>query len=234
MKVSICITTYEANGKGAEFFRRNMIHCLEQTYRPLEIVISDHSKDTSVEEEVKRHTSPDIDIQYIRYEEHRGSPCANWNNAVKHATGDMIRIMALDDYLAYPDAISDSMRWIENRPEKWFVSHRIDEKNGVKMKRAAYWNSNILKINTLSGPSCVMLPKSIYTQIELDRNLVWLLDLDWYFRLYETHGKPGFIPYYTWVNSQHDNQLSHHVNTREPFETEILKSKYGSNLPMSE
>ena len=218
---------------GAEFIRRNLIHCLEQTYRPLEVVISDHSVNSLVQDEVAKHQHPDIQIVYLRYQEHRGSPCANWNNAVRYATGDMIRIMALDDYLAYPDAILDSMQWMQSHPENWFVSNRIDEKNAVRTKRTAFWNSQILSANTISGPSCVMVPKAMYSDIQMDIRLIWLLDLDWYFRLYQKYGKPGVIPHYTWVNSQHDNQLSHTVHIREATEIRILKEKYGGYLPTS-
>lgn len=230
MKVSICITTYEAGGKGGEFIRHNLEKCLEQTYRPLEIVISDHSKDSIVEDTVRSFTHPEISIVYNRFEEKRGSPGANWNNSVRHATGDWVRILALDDYLAYPDALTDSMKYVREHPEYgWFVSNRVEHGRQIE----AYWNPQILRYNTISGPSCALVPRSMYLKAPMHEQLTWVFDLEWYYRLYINAGKPGIIPSYTWVNRIHPNQLTHSVKSRELLEYEMLYAMYGRNLPMS-
>jgi glycosyltransferase involved in cell wall biosynthesis len=234
MKVSICITSYECKGVGHEFIKRNMTECLKQTYRPLEVVISDHSIDNEIKTVVESFSHPEIEIKYLRYEENRGSPCANWNNCVSNSTGEMIRILAMDDYLSYENAISDSMVWINANPQhKWFVSHRCDEKNNIRTKKEAIWNSNILMINSVSGPSCVMVPKDLYLKTKMDSQFLWLFDLDFYYMLYSISGKPGIIPFYTWVNSIHKNQLTHSVQHRNKLEIQLLQKKYGYILPLS-
>jgi glycosyltransferase involved in cell wall biosynthesis len=232
MNVSICITAYEANGKGATFIKRCLESCLSQTYKPLQIVVSDHSVDSAVEEECKKLSDPDIEILYTRFEERRGSPSANWNNAVSFAKGEMLRILAMDDYLAYPDAIKDSMNYMETHDEsKWFVSHQYDEKNNQRVEWNPSWNDNILIINTLSGPSTVMIRKTMYNKVKMDPNLVYYLDTDWYYRIYERYGKPGIIPHRTWVNSIHDDQLTNIVINRKQLEIAMLRQKYGFILP---
>ena len=230
MKVSICITAYEAAGKGRAFIKRNLKHCCEQTYRPLEIVVSDHSVNSEIEEEVQSCKHSDIEIRYIRFEQDRGSAASNWNNAVHHASGDIIRILAIDDYLAYPDSIKDTVEWMTNNPcYKWTIGHRFDEKNNVQIKKTAFWNDNTLLVNTLSGPSCVTVYKHAYKP--MDKQFLYIFDLDWYFTLYSSYGKPGFVPYITWVNVLHDNQLTHTVHNRLSLENAILNLKYGNQLP---
>ena len=234
MKVSICITAYEANGKGATFIKRCIESCISQTYRPLQRVVSDHSIDSAVEEECKNHSDPDIEIVYTRYEKKRGSPAANWNNAVSFANGEMLRILAMDDYLAYPDAIKDSMKYIEENPQhKWFVSYQYNEKDDKRIEWEPQWNNNIIIENTISGPSTVMINKAMYDHIKMDPNFILHLDTDWYYRIYEKYGKPGIIPHRTWVNSIHDDQLSYTLYNRYNLEIAMLRQKYGMFLPKS-
>lgn len=234
MLVSICITAYEAGGKGAEFIRRNLDHCLEQTYRPLEVIISDHSVDSAVEDEVRSRSHPEIEIRYFRYPEQRGFPCANWNNAILHSKGDLIRILALDDYLSSPTSIQDTVEWMNTHPEhQWVVGNRYDERGSTRVEGKALWPKNILTTNLLSGPSCVMLTRELYKKAPMDNMLRWLFDVDWYYRLYTLAGKPGFLPYTTWVNSIHENQLTHSVQKYEQFEFALLHEKYGMQLPNS-
>jgi glycosyltransferase involved in cell wall biosynthesis len=234
MKVSICITAYEANRKGPTFIKRCLESCLSQTYKPLQIVVSDHSVDSAVEEECKKHSDPDIELVYTRFEEMRGSPSANWNNAVSFATGEMLRILAMDDYLAYPDAIKDSMNYMENHIESnWFVSYQYNEKNNERYEWHPSWNDNILVKNTLSGPSTVMIKKAMYDKVNMDPQLIYHLDTDWYYRIYEKYGKPGIIPHRTWVNSIHDDQLTYTLYNRYNLEIAMLRKKYGAMLPKS-
>ena len=74
---------------------------IEQTYKNIEIVISDHSKNDDIENLIIEYQkiNRNIVIKYFRYNEKYGNISANINNAIKNCDGDIIKIMFMDDYL---------------------------------------------------------------------------------------------------------------------------------------
>jgi glycosyltransferase involved in cell wall biosynthesis len=59
-KISVCIPSYEANGKGVQFLSKNIESILSQTYENIEIIISDHSKNNDIEIYVSSLNNPKI------------------------------------------------------------------------------------------------------------------------------------------------------------------------------
>jgi glycosyltransferase involved in cell wall biosynthesis len=118
-KISICIPTYEANGRGVEFLSKNITSILEQSYENFEIVISDHSKNEEIEKFVE--SLNDNKIVYLRNLENVGWPAHNTNNAIKNSSGDYIKLMNLDDYIEGSDSIQ-LMVDLLNQGNKWVIS----------------------------------------------------------------------------------------------------------------
>ena len=79
--ISVCIPTYEMNGKGAEYLEYSFNILYQQTFTDFEIIISDHSKTDLIKELCDRWATV-LDIKYLRNEYKRGSSSANVNNAV--------------------------------------------------------------------------------------------------------------------------------------------------------
>lgn len=228
---SILVTSYECNGKGTAFLEENVKSIIDQTYRPIQCIISDHSKDDNIEKMVKKLDTKGIDLIYLRYTEHYGSPCHNWNNALKHATGEYIHYLAMDDKLSDNNSVKNIVDFIQ--PYKWIAcSHRMNPSNGIFVP---CWNNNILQSNTISGPSAVVIKKEL-KHITLDPSFIWFLDLDWYYRLFLEAGPPVIFNQVTWVNRHHSDQLTNTV-CKQPnlVESEIYKlySKYSNPLPLS-
>ena len=107
MKFTLLITSYECKGMGKIFLEESMKAIVQQTYRPIQVVISDHSKDAVIKDYIGSLNHQDIELIYTPYAENYGSPCHNWNNALKYATGDYIQYLALDDMLAHPRAVEN-------------------------------------------------------------------------------------------------------------------------------
>src|SRR5690606_32499532 len=104
MKVSIAIPCYEMNGRGAFFLDYNLSKISTQTHPDIEVVISDHSKNDVIWDRANEWSSR-LNIKYCRYTEHYGSSSANTNNAIRHSSGDIIKILCQDDYLYSDHAI---------------------------------------------------------------------------------------------------------------------------------
>jgi len=230
---TLLITSYECKDMGKTFLEESMKAILEQTYRPIQVIISDHSKDDKIKDYVMTLSATGIEIIYKQYTENYGSPCHNWNNALKYATGDYIQYLALDDKLAHPRAVEYAVEEMNSEPKsKWFITaHRVNPSGEVFIPK---WNSMILQHNTVSGPSAIIIRPAL-KHIKLDPEFIWYLDLDWYYRLYKEGGKPSGISSVHWINRKHPLQLTHTVcsQARKDSEKALLFKKYGNPLPSS-
>ena len=230
---SILITSYECYGKGSEFLKENLLKVFSQTYRPIQCIVSDHSRDNVIEDMVKTLNPNGVEFIYVRYSENYGSPCHNWNNALKYATGDYIHYLAMDDPLADDVAVQTVVEFMKESNPKWIaVSHTLSHTNE---KFTPSWNNDILNNNSISGPSAIVLDKSI-KDITLDPQFTWFLDVDWYYRLYKELGKPVILDKIVWINRVHPHQLTRTVCTSTQYrqdEYNKLIAKYGYPLPKS-
>jgi len=232
MKYSILINSYECYGKGAEFLKENLLSVFSQTYRPIQCIISDHSKDDVIKEMINTLDKNGTECLYLKYSEHYGNPCHNWNNALEYCSGDYIHYLAMDDRLAHQDAVKDTVNFMKTHNSKWIAcSHTVDP---AGYKFTPEWNSDILQYNTISGPSAVVLDKSL-KHIKLDPTFIWFLDLDWYYRIYLEAGPPTIYDNILFINRFHSLQLTNTVcNTeRQQHETNLLRLKYGNPIPTS-
>jgi len=92
--VSICIPTFN----GEKFISEAMDSAISQTYRPLEIIVSDDdSKDKTLEIITTYKNKTDIPI-HIFHHKPEGIG-ANWNNCVSHSNGEYIKFLFQDDLL---------------------------------------------------------------------------------------------------------------------------------------
>lgn len=91
VKVSICVPAYK-NPVGVE---RLLESVKVQSFTDYEVVVTDDSQDGSVEEVVRRAEVPGM--VYVRNAVRKGAT-GNWNEAVRHASGEYIKIMHHDDW----------------------------------------------------------------------------------------------------------------------------------------
>ena len=230
---SILITSYECHGYGVQFIKENMEAIISQEYRPIQVVISDHSKNDDIENVISAMDTSGVEVIYKRYEEHYGNPCHNWNNALLYATGDYIQYLALDDRLYDNKSVMSIVQYGEtNKQSRWFATAHITDPENTKF--IPRWNDNILIKNTISGPSAIVIRKDL-RHIRLDPAFIYYLDLDWYYRLYKEGGVPKFITLHCWINRSGPHQLTRVVCTAENNrrEGEYLIKKYGYPLPRS-
>ena len=199
--------------------RRNLQSIFDQTYRPIQVVVSDHSKNDEIEGVVKGMDSKGVEVIYSRYSEHYGNPVYNWMNALQYATGDLIRYFAMDDYFGDEDALETTIEYINTFKDKeWFVNaHRISPSNNFFKP---VWCNEILYYNSISGPSTITIRKSL-RDITMNPKYIMYLDTEWYHRLYLKAGEPAIIIYADWVNRHHPKQLSNSTCTKESNKKEL-------------
>jgi len=223
---SALVTTYECDGKGVGFTTDCLHSIISQTYRPIQCVVSDHSKDDKIETAVRSLDTKGVEVIYVRYSENYGSPCHNWNNALKYATGQFLHYIAMDDRLAHPMAVSDVVEHMNQTGSQWVaVSCQFDPvSEGCHFPR---WTGNILHENTIGGPTKVVIRDTL-KHIQMDPRFIWVLDMDWFHRLFLAAGPPSFfVDTITYIDRHHPDQLTKKLTSVEKArEHEDLLRKY--------
>jgi len=195
-KISICIPSYEANGRGVEFINKNIQSILSQTYKNMEIVISDHSKNDDIENYIKGLGLDNI--VYLRNTENIGFPAHNTNNAIKNSSGDYIKLMNLDDFIVGEDTLQLMVDLLLNEG-KWVISGCIhyDYGNGS-------WTNPIIPriegdgrhlirgINFVGCPSVGLIPRDEY----FDTEVLYMIDCELWYRMFIKYGYPGVLKDY--------------------------------------
>lgn len=195
MKISVCIPAY----KNADFLRRCLDALATQSFKDFEVILSDDSPDESVFEIAEEYKEV-LPIVYLRNKPSLGTP-ANWNFAMQHATGEYIKLMHDDDWLAENDALLKFYNCLEKNPSVDFcfsAFHNVHIKEGTMepvfcsaflrklLKKDRY---NLFKRNFIGPPSVVFQRNN--RKDWYDDQFKWLVDFEGYIRFLDK--KNGFV-----------------------------------------
>ena len=207
-KVSVCIPTYEMKGKGVEYLNHSLQILSKQTFTDFEVVISDQSENDEIEELCKQWSSS-LNIKHTYYREGARRSSSNINNAIKNANSDIIKILFQDDFLYDSQSLETELVHFLGNHNHWLITACCHTKDGVNLINPFYpkYNDEIhYGNNTVSSPSVLMMSKESF--LEFDENLFWLMDVEYYKRMFDSWGLPSICNYTTVVNREHENQVS--------------------------
>jgi len=199
MKFSIAIPSYEYGGYGASCLEHSFLQMEKQTYKDFDVVISD----SSVTNEIKRLCDKwrkKLNIHYYKNKEAIGNPAKNFNNAMKKATGDWIKLLCQDDYFSSELSLQKTIEAIDEKHD-WLASgylHTYDREN-FQNYHFPYLNPRIYIINTIGTPSCVSI-KNTSKIMEFDENLSYGFDCEFYYRYFLEYGPPKILEDITVIN----------------------------------
>lgn len=193
--VSICIPVYN----GDQFIDETIQCCIGQTYKNLEIIISDNCSTDKTLEFIKRYNDPRIKI----YSNSSNiGLVANYRKALTYATGKYMAFLGADDGMEL-DAVEKEVAIMEapQHSNVVLVNSYIkiinNESKVVFIKKfifgggplSAYWGirSNFLYgSNTIGEPNGSLFKKEAYDKIpepKFRNGNTWTLDLDMKFEL---------------------------------------------------
>jgi glycosyltransferase involved in cell wall biosynthesis len=222
--INICIPTYEMKGMGVEYLEYSFNILYSQTYTNFEIIISDHSTSNEIKD-LCEQWGQILNIQYFRNEYKRGISSANINNAIKYANGDIIKILFQDDFLYDEYSLEKQLECFKG---EWLVTACCHyNRNEIYKPFYPKYHDNIqYGENTISSPSVLMFKNQ--NTIEFDEELFWLMDVDYYKRMYNKFGLPDICNYIAVVNREHEYQISNTLATQEirQKELEYIIQKY--------
>lgn len=159
-KISVCVPVHDMENR--EFFLNRLKVSLEkQTYKNWELVITND-----------------------------GKMAENTNSAIQKATGDIIKILFMDDYFYDENALQH----IADASGSWMVSGCVHDNGIIHNPHYPKYNANIWTgKNTIGSPSVLAFRND--DPLLFDERLSWLLDCDLYERLYQRYGDPTVINY---------------------------------------
>lgn len=195
------------------------MRCLQsvalQTYKMVEIIISDDSPD----EDIKVAIEPlqnSLNIRYYHNQPSLKSP-RNWNAALDKAGGDFVMLMHQDDWFEDATALQQFLNVFEQQPQTDFVfcqNTAIDE-TGKKtilqarpylLKEMAEKPDHLLLAQVIGPPSNTMLRKKVITRY--DERFIWLVDVDYYVRLLKEGHRYFYIPKHLVSIGLHEDQTT--------------------------
>lgn len=198
IKVSICIPAY----RQIDFLRMTLESIRIQTFTDYEVVITDDSPDDSVEQLVAEFPLNGR-LSYRRNPTALGSP-ENWNECIRHARGELIKIMHHDDHFVDEDSLGHFVELLDTHPEADFAfsATRIEDVATAFIRVHCPTEKQLADLqvhpHSLFGGNCVGAPSAtIYrrtVQLEYDQEMKWLVDIDFYIRLLSINSQFAFLP----------------------------------------
>ena len=184
--ISICIPAY----KQPEFVVRAIQSVQKQSYKNVEIIISDDSPNEDIKIAIQSYIS-ELNIKYYHNQPALKSP-SNWNNAIHLSTGDYYMLLHQDDWLNSTECLSTYIAAFEANPKAQFVfcKNTAIQPDGTKLtlqyltgllKNMNKRPNHLLRANVIGPPSNTMLKKGV--GVDYDEDYIWLVDVDYYVSL---------------------------------------------------
>ncbi len=153
-----------------------------------------------------------------------GAMAENTNFAIKHCKGDLIKILYQDDYLADENSLQVI---IDAFKGGWLVTGCKHDNGMVGNYHEASYSPNE---NTIGSPSVLTIGNK--DPLMFDENMTWLLDLDYYNRLYERYGEPTIISHANVIIGLHDGQATNILSDEIKInEQNYLNKKHDKRMP---
>lgn len=192
---------------------------MEKNIRPkISVVIPIHGMKNGAEflwksiNALMEQTFKDFEIVIVK----EGTMPQNTNAGIKRARGELIKILYLDDRLAHKDALKDI---VESFKGHWLIT-------GTDNHPFPYWTDDIhLGNNKLGSPSALTILND--NPLLFDENMTWLLDCDYYRRMYNLYGEPVILDEPNVIIGVGEHQMTNTMgNEVKRKEEQYIKQKY--------
>jgi glycosyltransferase involved in cell wall biosynthesis len=213
-KLSVCIPVYQQK----ELLVRCLDSLMHQTFTNFEVIITDDSSSDIIANYISS-ISTKFPIKYFKNEIPLGSP-ANWNESLKHANGNYIKMMHQDDWLAKEDALEKFVAALDNNSDCDFafaqcsdvVANKITPPRSNVKDSFEKWKSDksvMLTYNLIGDPSTTIFRN--YLGIWFDEKMKWCVDYDFYLMMYEKNSNIVLIDETLVFIGVHEGQVTNSV-----------------------
>lgn len=226
---SIAIPAYGYNGKGRGFLEINFTILENQTFRDFEVVVADHSTDDTIKNLCDSWKSR-LNIRYIRNDIGRGVISPNLNVALKNCKGKWIKMLFQDDFLYDDDSLDNTHNFIIDNPNTiWLATSFKHTEDGINLYReiCPRWNDKMhIGHNSMGCPSVITIKNE--NILLFNENMNWLMDCEYYKRMYDIYGEPSIMDVFTVVNRTSEYRLTNTIPYEQKMnEVEKMRVIYG-------
>ena len=207
-RLSICIPAYDMGGRGAEYLAVSFTHLQTQSFADFEVVVSDQS-DSGAVARVCADFGDRLTIRRVDFRDGPRQSSANANNAMRHASGRILKILFQDDFLCSDTALEKISAGFDDPARRWLLCGSGVCRDGKSVENPMVPRLNAgLRFgrNTVSSPSVLAIRAEV--GLHFDENLIWLMDVEFYDRCAAQLGAPVILPDTLVANRLHDGQVS--------------------------
>jgi len=238
-KISICCPVYTMKDKTAEKFLVEYFSTLMfQSFKDFDVVISDQSEGDNLKQ-ICDIFSLVLDIKYLKNTGGKKNAANNVNNAVRYATGDIVKLLYMDDFFIDPFALHKINQSFNDNPDgKWFISgftHSNEDRTKIfDTRKPSYDNKYVNGDNTTGNPSNYAVRRDC--AIEMDDDLLWIVDGEYFYRSYYYHGDPIMIDDVLVCFREHGSSAFRDPKFQEldAKERQYCIDKYNGTMPTKE
>jgi glycosyltransferase involved in cell wall biosynthesis len=183
--ISICIPAY----KRLNYLSRLLQSISIQTFKDFEVIITDDSPDDAVEKMLENYKGQ-FSLIYHHNKKPKGTP-ANWNEGIRRANGEWIKLMHDDDWFAdamslqvFADHTKDAGKLIFSSYTNQAVNNKVPEIVHLSKrweKRITSEPLTLLAYNVIGPPSVTLIHREVKELY--DEDMKWRVDIDYYIRL---------------------------------------------------
>jgi len=172
---------------------------------------------------IAEQTFTDYEIVLVK----KGRMAETYNEAIKQCKGEIIKLMGMDDYFTDKYCLEELVQKFDEGA-KWVASGCIhDDGSGYKNPHQPSWNDKLYAgNNTLGGFSVITLLNGDVPKI--DETLDWVVDCEWYWRLFQKWGEPTLFKEMNVVIGIGDHQTTNNLSDEQKMrEYALVQNKYG-------
>lgn len=218
--LSVAIPTYEMGNMGSLYLRESFEKFLNQKKSNFEIVISDHSQNSEIEN-LCVEFSNFLNIKYVKFNEKFGNFSANLNNAINNCSGKYIKLLMQDDYLIDEECLYKTELFFDENPNfKWLACGCKFGQNGEhQFSMFPYYSDEIKQVkNTIGSPTVISFINN--NAVRFNENFQWVTDLDFYVKMFNEFGDMGIIQEHLVYIRMHQNQITNTMNAEAKLNEE--------------
>ena len=233
---SICVPVYTMKGGLCErFLIEYLSHLLFQTYRDFEVIVSDQSNDVELKN-ICDIFSKVLDIKYVVNTSKIKNAASNVNNAVRHASGEIVKLLYVDDFFVDEKALEKIKNAFDaNENLNWLISgftHSDQQRTKYFRTRIPRYDQKFVNGDNSTGNPSNYSVRRKYA-IEMDENLLWVVDGEYFYRTFYYHGDPIMIKDVLVCFREHESSAfkSPELSSLEAEERLYCTEKYSKMLP---
>lgn len=186
--ISVCITTHRHND-AAWMLEQLLDSVVAQDYEDKEVIVSDDSRNDEIMDLCADYLHL-LRLQWVR-NSRPGKSSINMNNAINHAQGDIIKPIFGDDYFVESDSLTKMVAALDN-DHYWAFATSTHSNDRSDFIPHPHRNVKELALgeNTYGCPSAAIWKR---TELRFDERLIWLMDVEFYARMFQRYGPPAFV-----------------------------------------